>query len=135
MIRHALRTLIKQGSPKAMDLLGYSHKLRVGVSNFKAPKKVKIGMALDFSFDVLAPLDAQVIVDYIIRFQNKSGKLAGRKVFKLKKLTLKKGQPTTVSKRHPFRKSMTTRTFYKGPHQLEIQINGKLHNKAIFDLV
>lgn len=135
VIRHALRTLIKQGHPKAMSLLGFSHTVRVSVDNFKAPKKVKMNTALEFSFDVSAPSDANVIVDYVIRFQNKSGRLAGRKVFKLKKLMLKKGQPATVSKRHPFRKDMTTRTFYKGRHELELQINGKPHNKAVFELV
>lgn len=50
IVRHALRTLIKQGNPKAMKLLGFSHASRVSVSHFIVPKIVKMNTELEFSF-------------------------------------------------------------------------------------
>ena len=135
IVRHALRTLVKQGNPKAMQLLGFSHTPRVSVSRFAVPKKVKMNDTLEFSFAIEAQEDMDIIADYILYFQNKSGKLNSKKVFKLKKISLKKNQPITISKRHPFRQFMTTRTLYAGRHEIELQINGKSQGKHSFDLI
>lgn len=134
IVRHALRTLVKHGNPRAMQLLGFSHAPRVSVSRFTVPKKVEMNAVLEFSFIIQAPNDTDIIADYIIYFQNKSGKLNSKKVFKLKKISLKKNQPVTISKRHPLRQFMTTRTLYAGRHEIEIQINGKSCAKNSFEL-
>ncbi len=135
IIRHALRTLVKQGNPKAMQLLGFSHAPRVSVSQFIVPKKVSMNSALEFSFTIQAKEDTGIIADYIIYFQNKLRKLNGKKVFKLKKISLKKNQPVTISKRHPFRQFMTTRTLYAGRHEVELQINGKSYGTHSFEMI
>lgn len=135
IVRHSLRTLVKLGDPKAMQLLGFSHAPRVSVSRFVVSKKVKMNTALEFSFAIEAQEDTDIIADYIIYFQNKLGKLNSKKVFKLKKISLKKNQPITISKRHPFRQFMTTRTLYAGRHEIELQINGKSYSKTFFELV
>ncbi len=125
IIRHALRTLIKQGNSRAMRLLGLNSDHSVTVSNFLVSKKVKMNTALQFSFTVQANEETKIIIDYILHFQNKSGKLAGKKVFKLTSLTLKKNNPVQISKRHMLREHLTTRTLYPGVHEIEVQINGK----------
>jgi 3-methyladenine DNA glycosylase AlkC len=125
ILRHALRTLVKQGNPKAMHMLGYAHGARVNMSRLLVPKQVRMNTTLDFSFSLKALEDTNIIVDYTIYFQNKSGKLGSRKVFKLAKLALAKNKPATVAKRHMLRERMTTRTLYPGKHELEIQVNGK----------
>ncbi len=135
IVRHALRTLVKRGNPKAMQLLGFSLAPRVSVSRFTVPKKVVMDSALEFSFAIKSQEDTDIIADYIIYFQNKLGKLNSKKVFKLKKISLKKNQPITISKRHPFRQFMTTRTLYIGRHEVELQINGKSYAKTFFELV
>ena len=132
IVRHALRTLVKQGNPKAMKLLGFHHDLRVSVSKFLVSKQVKMNAALEFSFTIQSHEDSNVIIDYIIYFQNKSGQLNSKKVFKLTKLALKKGKSVLVSKRHMLREHMTTRTLYPGKHEIEIQINGKRLAKKSF---
>ena len=134
IVRHALRTLVKHGNPEAMRLLGYSHEPAVHVKNFTVPESVAMNSALDFSFMVCAEEDTDIIADYIIRFQNKAGKLNSQKVFKLKTLSLQKGQSVILSKRHMFREGMTTRTLFHGRHELEIQINGKRYGKKSFQL-
>jgi 3-methyladenine DNA glycosylase AlkC len=134
LIRHALRTLVKQGNPKALRMLGFSHAPQVRVSKFRAPKAVKMNTALEFSFTITSRADANVIIDYILYFQNKAGKLNSKKVFKLAKLALAKNQPALVSKRHMLRERMTTRTLYPGKHEIEIQVNGKKMAKKAFVL-
>ncbi len=134
VIRHALRTLVKQGNPKAMRMLGFSHEPQVRVSKFLVPKEVKMNTALEFSFTITSREEANVIIDYILYFQNKAGKLNSKKVFKLVKLTLAKNQPVPISKRHMLRERMTTRTLYPGKHEIEIQVNGKKLAKKAFVL-
>ncbi len=134
IVRHALRTLIKQGNPEAMRLLGYSRAPLVHVTNFTVPKSVAMNSALSFSVTVRADEDTNIIADYIIRFQSKAGKLASQKVFKLKTVSLKKGQTAVLGKRHMFREGMTTRTLHHGRHEVQIQINGKSYGKRSFQL-
>ncbi len=132
IVRHALRTLIKQGNSKAMELLGLSPDHEVSISKLVVPKKVKMNTALEFSFSVQAEKDTRMIIDYILHFQNKLGKLAGKKIFKLTNLTFTDNKPVTISKRHMLREHMTTRTLYPGVHEVEIQINGKRMARKAF---
>jgi len=135
LVRHALRTLIKNGNPKAMDLVGVSHTAAVRVLNFKIPATVKMNNSLEFSFTIQAQEDANIIADYILYFQNKSGKVSGKKVFKIKKLSLRKGEKIVITKRHMLREHMTTRKLFRGRHEIEIQINGKCFSKKAFRIV
>ena len=88
--------------------------------------------SLEFSFSIKSQEDTNVIVDYIIYFQNKAGKLNSKKVFKLSKLRLLKNKPVVVSKRHMLTEHMTTRTLYQGKHGVEIQVNGKRFARESF---
>lgn len=135
LVRHALRTLVKQGNSRALQLLGFSHAPRVRVSNFAVPTEIKMDSALTFSFDLKAHEDANMVIDYIFYFQNKTGKLNSKKVFKLKKVSLKKGEMVTVLKQHPLRQFMTTRTLYAGFHAIALQINGKVFAEKSFLLI
>lgn len=130
--RHALRTLVKQGNPQALALLGFSTAELVSLSDFSVSSQVKMNAELAFSFTVEASADADVIIDYILHFQSKSGKRNSKKVFKLTKLTLSKDKPVNITKRHLLRQQMTTRTLYPGQHAIEIQLNGKICAKATF---
>ena len=132
IIQHALRGLVKQGNSKAMKLLGFRQDVLPGLSKLRVPKQVKMNTALEFSFLIQAKQDMHVIIDYILYFQNKAGKLNSKKVFKLTKLGLVKNKPVSISKSHMLREQMTTRTLYPGKHEIEIQINGKRIAKGSF---
>lgn len=132
--RHALRTLIKTGNVQALELLGFFYNSEIIIYNFVSPKKIKIGSVLEFSFDIKSSEDTDVVIDYIIYFQNKLGKLANKKIFKLKKIALVKDKVVSISKHHSLREGMTTRTFYPGHHELDLQVNGKIYHKAVFEL-
>jgi 3-methyladenine DNA glycosylase AlkC len=134
IIRHALRTLIKQGNPKAMRMLGLHHSPPVSVSKLSLPKRVGMNTALEFSFLIRSEKSARVLIDYTLHFQNKAGKPESRKVFKLTEIDLAEHTPVIVSKRHMLREKMTTRTLYPGRHEIDIQVNGKKLASAAFFL-
>ena len=118
-----------------MRLLGVSNLPCVSVVNLDVLKEVKMNTAFEFSFEVEAMENVEIIVDYIIYFQNKVGKLSSKKVFKLKRFSLLKNKRITLTKLHVMRENMTTRKLFRGEHELEIQINGKSFGKQSFWIV
>lgn len=135
IIYHGLRTLVKAGNKEAMEFLGHSSNPEVILSNFQiTTNPVSVGRYLEFTFTLTAKKDEHLIVDYVLYFQSKTGKGSNKKVFKIKKVSLKKNQEITISKKHAMRKDMTTRKLYPGKHSIEIQINGKKLAELAFDL-
>ncbi len=135
IINHALRSLIKQGNEKALALLGVSPQARVNVKKLEAPARVAVNSHLHFSCTVESFEDVPLIIDYVIHFQNKAGKMASKKVFKLKKIFMRAGEQKTLSRKHLFRAHMTTRKIFCGTHMLEVQINGKVYARKKFEVV
>ncbi|PKL74489.1 MAG: DNA alkylation repair protein, partial [Candidatus Melainabacteria bacterium HGW-Melainabacteria-1] len=132
--RHALRSLIKQGHPETLRFLGYPASPSIQITNFGlAADQVLLGQALRFELEIKASQATRLVVDYLIHFQNKQGKLKP-KVFKLKNLDLEAGQVVKLQKQHPLR-VMTTKALYPGQHHLELQINGQSYAKLAFELV
>ena len=134
ILQHSLRTLIKQGNTQALALLGYTPRPNVIISNtvIHTPT-LQIGETLEFSFTLESLSRQNVMIDYIIHHQTKSG-LSRPKIFKIKKISLKKGATITINKRQAFR-IMTTKKLYPGKHILELQINGKKYPMGNFHLV
>ncbi|CAA6817391.1 MAG: DNA alkylation repair enzyme [uncultured Sulfurovum sp.] len=134
ILSHSLRTLVKDGNNEALALLGYASNPKIEVKNFVLNTlKVCVGESLDFSFEIKAKAEEALMVDYVIHFQTKKGKLSP-KVYKLKKLSMKKETYNTFSKKHHFKENMTTRKLYKGEHKLLLQINGYVYKELIFHL-
>ncbi len=135
IINHALRTLIKEGNKEALKLLGYNSNPAITIRNFQLTDiEVQVGEYLEFSFDIEAGNDEALIIDYIIYFQTKSGKLSP-KVHKIKKLNLKKGKQISINKQHLFKANMTTRKLYTGEHRLVLQVNGQTYYDLSFYLI
>jgi len=134
ILSHSLRTLVKDGNAEALELLGYSSTPSIEVHNFQIDSaELRIGESLTFSFEIKAKKDEALMVDYVLYFQTKAGKLSP-KVHKIKKLNIQKNKPVNISKKHPFRVNMTTRKLYAGEHRLVLQINGQAYGEVIFDL-
>lgn len=135
MTRHALRTLIKQGNVPALSLLGYSPKPKIDVSGVALDTDVvRIGEAIVFSFSITALRDEMLMVDYVLDFA-KAHKKRAQKVYKIKKLLLKKGETVSIVKKHRFPANATTLTFYPGKHSVFLQINGVRCVGADFQLM
>jgi len=133
IIQHALRTSIKRGEVNTLIFLGYSPEPKISVHSLKIKKKsIALGERLEYSFEILAEANENLIVDYKIIYPSATSKKS-EKVFKIKKATLKAGDTIVIEKRHPF-KQMTTKKLYSGEHTLEIQINGKTFASESFNL-
>jgi 3-methyladenine DNA glycosylase AlkC len=135
IIGHASRTLVKQGHPEALALLGYPAGPALQVQNLKLEKPVvHLGEHLNFSFDIRSEADQlqNLMIDYVVYFMKANGKQAP-KVFKMAKKRLKPGETLSLAKKHPF-KPISTRVYYPGEHRLGIQINGQVLAEAEFRL-
>lgn len=134
LIKHATRTLIKNGHAGALDLIGYKKGAKIKVDNLILDKKIKTGDYLNFSFNLISTTtkSQKLIVDYIIYFQKADGSLSP-KVFKMTAKELKGKESMPLKKRYSF-KIITTRKYHLGKHQLAIQINGEEKIKKDFIL-
>jgi hypothetical protein len=135
LIRHAARTLVKQGNQDALEVLGFRSKVEIVVSTIQLDKPVvRMGEDLNFSFEIVSKSkEAQnLVIDYIVHHVKANGRLTP-KVFKLAKKKLEAGETLRLSKRHSFR-PISTRKYYAGTHRLEIQVNGVNFAEVNFDL-
>ncbi|MEL6807436.1 MAG: DNA alkylation repair protein [Pseudomonadota bacterium] len=134
MRRHALRTLIKDGHPGAMAMLGYAQDVPVEVSLDVPAPQVALGEALAFEVTLRADQDLPVIVDYRIRFARPGGK-SGEKVFKLKVGQVRRGKPLVLKKLHKLKANATTFELHPGQHGLVVQVNGVDRAEGMFEIV
>nr|WP_202451920.1 DNA alkylation repair protein [Streptomyces sp. SID4948] len=136
LIRRALRTLVKQGDPAALALVGFRGErdaLRVAGPEVAA-REIAVGGELEFSARIANASGEPVVlaVDYVIHYRKADGRLAP-KVFKLAKRTLAPGESAEVLRRHSFR-PISTRVYHPGGHALELQVNGHRFGRADFTL-
>ena len=134
MRRHALRTLIKDGHPGAMHMLGYRGDAPLDVSIDVTSGEVALGDALEFTVTLSSAEALPVLVDYRIRFARPQGK-TGEKVFKLKVAEVKAGAPLTIKKVHKLKANATTFELHKGLHGLVVQVNGVDRAEGSFVIV
>lgn len=124
LVKHALRTLLKQGNTAALVLFGFGHPAAIEVENLETTTpKVVIGEDFYFSFNIHNTAHEPVLlrIEYAIDFVKKTGKTS-KKVFKITENTYPSGC-TNISKKQAF-KDLTTRKHYAGTHRLSMIING-----------
>ncbi len=135
IVRHALRSLIKKGDPRALKLIGIADRADVVVEDLRVtPDKVRIGgrVSIGFVLRSTVPDDQTLVVDYVVHYVKKSGAASG-KVFKLKTVSLPGGARVAVAKTQALT-DFTTRTHYAGVHRIEIQVNGRRLAETAFEL-
>jgi len=135
IIRHALRTLIKKGEPRALALIGVEHGASVTVRRFSIePQVVHLGetIAMDAELVSTSPDDQRLVVDYRVHYARAGGKTAA-KVFKLRTFDLPAGQSTTLGVRQAIR-DFSTRRHHPGRHEVELIINGLTMASTAFDI-
>jgi 3-methyladenine DNA glycosylase AlkC len=132
---HALRTLVKQGHPEALALLGYPSDAEIALHNLVVePLSIQVGDKVTLSFDIesLADEPLNLMIDYVVYHMRANGTLSP-KVFKLAKKTIQPGEVLHLERRHSFA-PVTTRKYYPGEQAIEPKINGKLCGRAQFVL-
>ena len=134
LIRHACRTLIKQGHADALRAFGVKPpKIEEPTIKIGTPK-VNLGGALAFTVALKSNglTSQKIVIDYVVHFQKANGTLSP-KVFKWKQLDLRPSEEIILERRHAIR-PITTRKYYSGDHALSLQINGTEFGREVFDL-
>ncbi|MDD7913699.1 hypothetical protein [Polaribacter ponticola] len=135
LLKHASRTLLKQGNQEIMTLFGFGAVDKIKINSFKIQTPdVKIGEALAFSFDLLNTdiIAAKIRLEYGLYYQKSNGTLA-KKVFKISEKVYDKNSTTSIKRKQSF-KIITTRKFHIGEHQISIIINGIEFGALSFNL-
>lgn len=135
LIRHALRSLVKQGHPEALALMGFGQDATVEIHGAQiTPAQAPLGSHVTLTCEVHNPTDVpqRVLVDFRVHYVKANGRTSP-KVFKLKTLHL------PPQGREPLRKKvslapMTTRRLYPGIHAIDLLINGQPYPLGAFVL-
>jgi 3-methyladenine DNA glycosylase AlkC len=137
IIRHALRTLVKKGHPRALAHLGVDIRSanNIQVKHFSvSPTKLALGDSLQLKAELVAKGKKAhpLVIDYVIHYAKAKGTTSA-KVFKWTELTVQPGKPVVRTKKQTIR-DFTTRKHYAGLHRVELQINGRRLAEAKFQL-
>ena len=134
LIKHACRSLLKQGDKRALSLFGFTEAKHIKVSQFKTQETVKSGDRLTFSFLLkshrkkLGKCRIEFAIDFV-----KANNKRNRKVFKIAESDYPEKEKQVI-KYFSFKK-ISTRKYYAGEHQLTIIINGVEQLTKTFTLI
>lgn len=132
LVKHALRTLLKQAHPKALKLFGFASANAAKVNKLSLSKtKLPIGDHFHFDFELEIQKPSTLRLEYAIDFLKANG-THSRKIFQIKEGEYKK-ERLTLTRKHSFRQ-MTTRKHYPGKHHLAIIVNGQEVHSTSFTL-
>ena len=134
LVKHACRTLLKQGNPQVMGLFGFSTPSHLKVSRLKVQQEVSLGENLDFSFLLKSQKEklGKCRLEFAIDFVKANGS-QNRKVFKVAESDYSEKEKP-VTKYFSFKK-ISTRKYYAGTHRLTIIINGVEQASKTFRLL
>jgi 3-methyladenine DNA glycosylase AlkC len=134
LVRHALRSLIKDGDPDALRILDFPPPKNIEIDFILYPKALQIGDSLEIKAQLrnAGSQAASLALDYKLHFARPGGR-ASAKVFKWTTLTLQPGETRTFVKRHPMRHA-SIRQLHPGEHHIELQLNGQKPAQASFRL-
>ncbi len=134
LLRHASRSLIKEGHADTLAAWGLGRAFRGTASLAVSPAQiVESGtVTLEVSLASGARSAQTLVVDYAVHHVKANGDTSA-KVFKGWTFVLPAGEARTLVKRHSMR-PITTRRYYSGWHRVQVQINGKPVAEAGFEL-
>lgn len=125
LLRHGLRTLIKEGDPEALAILGYAAggAVRLHAASIE-PAVVPIGGRVRIQVDVVNSGDAEAaaLVDLEVAFVRADGGTRA-KVFRGKELAVPPGGTATL-RRSVSVAQQSTRRQYPGHHDVTVLLNG-----------
>lgn len=134
LVRHACRSLIKQGYKPALEAFGLNPP-EIELPEFSVAEEiVEFGDQVSFSAELISTAASKqdLVIDYVLHFQKANGTLAP-KVFKWTKAALEPGARLALSRAHAI-KPITTRTYYGGTQAVSLRINGQDFGYREFEL-
>ena len=132
--KHACRTLIKRGHPRALKLFGFGRKAELTAKLAASPSSLSLGQRLTFTASLrsTSSRSQRLAIDYVVHYVKASGGSA-EKVFKWTEIDLPASAEIELVKSQIVR-DFTTRKHYTGRHRVELQINGQRVAETGFDL-
>lgn len=123
--KHACRTLIKRGHPRALHLFGFGKQAEATATLHIVPAHLALGQRLTLSTSITSTADhrQQLVVDYVIHYVKAAGSLF-EKVFKWTEVDLPPHATLNLAKTQVIR-DFTTRRHHPGTHRVDLQINGQ----------
>lgn len=136
LIKHALRTLLKQGNKASLGLIDIdcnNLSENFTIQTFALKKAViNISDDLEFEFALESKVSSNKIrLEYAISFLKKNGSYS-RKIFQITTKNFAKGV-VSFTRKHSFR-NLSTRKHYLGEHFISLCANGTEFQKLQFDL-
>jgi 3-methyladenine DNA glycosylase AlkC len=136
LVRHALRSAVKQGEPEALQILGFVPATGVRAREIQiTPAVASIGQSVTFTVELVneGTVSKQLLVNLRVHFMKASGR-PSPKVFTVKELELGPGGSAQFLKTISLAQH-TTRTHYPGHHRVEVLVNGRVSGAGEFDVV
>jgi len=135
LLRHASRTLVKQGHAQALAAWGWNRALRGTAALTLAPQRIVLGDSLRLSLTLrsTAARPQQLAIDYAVHHVKADGSRSP-KVFKGWVIELPAGAERCLVKRHSMR-LVTTRRYHPGAHAVDMRVNGRVVARAGFELL
>ncbi len=134
IVKHACRTMLKAGEPRAMRIFGFADPAHLRVENLTlAEGAVPIGGELPFAFDLVNGEDGErkVRLEYRVEYVKARGKRSS-KVFQIKEAAMGPGEHHV--ERRLSLQERSTRKHYPGTHGIAIVVNGVEKASAAFEL-
>ncbi|HSI57065.1 MAG TPA: DNA alkylation repair protein, partial [Ideonella sp.] len=135
LLRHASRTLVKQGDPRVLGAWGLGAAFKGDAAWRVAPEAAPLGSSLQLALTLhsRARQAQTLVIDYAVHHVKANGSTSP-KVFKGWSLSLAPGETRELRKQHSLR-PITTRRYFPGWHQVDVMINGKRWAEAGFTLL
>lgn len=130
--KHALRTLLKKGNQRALQLFGFAAQDAAEIIKFELKEReIKIGDATEFKLAIKnKDITSKWRLEYVIGYLKKNGQHS-EKVFQLRETVMKSGEVIELTKKLDF-KNLTTRKHYEGEHYIDLKLNGVVLNRRTF---
>ena len=134
LLRHASRTLIKQGDAAVLRAWGLGGAFRGRAALQITPGALAVGETLNLQLTLqsTATRPQTLALDYAVHHVKANGSTSA-KVFKGWQIVLPARGEVVLSKRHSMR-AVTTRRYHAGHHAVQVQANGRVIAEAGFDL-
>jgi 3-methyladenine DNA glycosylase AlkC len=134
LLRHASRSLIKQGHAPTLEAWGLKQGFDGKASLSLSASSASVGEHIELKVQVFSnsAQSQSLVIDYLVHHVRANGS-THPKVFKGWKVELPGRDTHTLTKRHSLR-PVTTRTLHPGLHKVQIQINGAVIAEAVFEL-
>ena len=125
LLKHASRTLLKQGHTEVMKIFDYGDKEVISIEDFDLKKnKIQFPGVLEFYCCIKnnKKIAINTRLEYGIYFRKANGSLS-KKVFKISERKLNGLEEQKIEKKHSL-VSISTRKYHEGIHGVSIIING-----------